>query len=64
MIGYRDVPTTKKKDFKMNINKTKKELEDIVFLLAYAKRDFKSASYKTYWAAWSALNEMYNRGDA
>ena len=48
----------------MNINKTKKELEDIVFLLAYAKRDFKSASYKTYWAAWSALNEMYNRGDA
>lgn len=48
----------------MNINKTKQELENVIMITSFAKRDFKSPSYKTYWAAWSALNEMYNRGDA
>ena len=45
-------------------NKTKTELKAIIVLNAYAKRDFTSPNYKTYWAAWTALNEMYNRGDA
>ena len=45
-------------------NKTKKQLEDIIVTTSYAKRDFKSPLYRKYWDAWTALNEMYNRGDA
>ncbi len=45
-------------------NKSKQDLENIIMMNAYAKRDFTSPNYKTYWEAWTALNEMYNRGDA
>jgi len=52
----------------MNINKSKEELiqimKDNAYAKSYAKRAYTYNSYKTYWAAWSALNEMYNRGDA
>jgi len=45
-------------------NKTKQELKEIIKDNYFAKRDFTSNSYNVYWAAWTALNEMYNRGDA
>ena len=38
-------------------NKTKQQLKQII----KDNREFKN---RTYWAAWRALNEMYNRGDA
>jgi|TARA_R110002020_G_scaffold228063_1_gene438737 hypothetical protein len=38
-------------------NKTKQQLKQII----KDNREFKN---RTYWAAWNALNEMYNRGDA
>ena len=45
-------------------NKTKKELQEIIKDNYFAKRDFTSNSYNVYWAAWSALNDLYNSGDA
>tara|TARA_B100000530_G_scaffold301318_1_gene222534 strand:+ start:218 stop:340 length:123 start_codon:yes stop_codon:yes gene_type:complete len=38
-------------------NKSKQELQKII----KENRKFKN---RTYWAAWNALNDMYNRGDA
>jgi len=43
-------------------NKTQKALQDILVMRAFAKRDFTSKYYKTYWAAWNALNENINAG--
>ena len=45
-------------------NKTQNALLEIMKISKPYKRDFTSKYYKTYWAAWSALNDMYNRGDA
>jgi hypothetical protein len=45
-------------------NKTKKQLEDIIVTTSYAKHLVGSTLYRKYWDAWTALNEMYNRGDA
>tara|TARA_R100001369_G_scaffold213_1_gene538 strand:- start:272 stop:466 length:195 start_codon:yes stop_codon:yes gene_type:complete len=61
MVGYRDVPIDKIKDYKMR-NKTQKALEDILVMTKYFKQDRKSKYYKTYWAAWNALNENINAG--
>jgi|TARA_R110001592_G_scaffold60137_1_gene182867 hypothetical protein len=43
-------------------NKTQKALLEIMKISKPYKRDFTSKYYKTYWAAWNALNENINAG--